>query len=130
MKTSSIIAFAGLNGFVATAFAALGTHMLPIATSDMGLFQTAYLFHFVHALALVACGCVVHMGAERWGGRAAVFFTVGIACFCLSLYWRAIMGEGSLGNYHWITPLGGLALMGGWLTFAWSGLSLKGPRFT
>jgi len=130
MKVSTIISFAGLSGFTATALAAMGSHALPIAADDMDLFQTAYNFHFIHTFALIACALLVRWAKEdetpaRWGSRAAIFFLVGILCFSFSLYWRAVLGPGSLGMYHWVTPLGGLALMGGWLTFAYAGLKVK-----
>jgi uncharacterized membrane protein YgdD (TMEM256/DUF423 family) len=129
MKASTIIAFAGLNGFIATTLAAMGSHMLPIVEADAGLFKTAYIFHYIHTFALIGCAALVRWAGEdgtplRWGGRAAIFFLTGIMCFSVSLYWRAVMGPGSLGSYHWITPLGGLALMGGWLTFTWGGLKV------
>lgn len=125
MKSSSIFTLAGLNGFVATALAAIGSHVLSMSEADKALFETAYVFHFVHTLALIGSAMLAHWGAPRWGARSAIFFLVGIGCFSVSLYWRAIMGPGSLGMYHWITPLGGLALMGGWLTFTYAGWSLK-----
>lgn len=130
MKAHNIMVLAGLNGFAATTVAAMGAHMLPITDQDMALFETAYIFHFFHTLALMACAALVKWnpcteGRPCWGSRAANFFLVGILCFSLSLYWRAAMGPGSLGSYHWITPLGGLAFMGGWLTFIVAGYRLK-----
>lgn len=130
MKAPTIISLAGISGFAATAIAAMGSHALPIAAEDMDLFKTGYLFHFVHTLAMVACALIVKWSPcdearPCWGSRAANFFIVGILCFSFSLYWRAVMGPGSLGMYHWVTPLGGLALMGGWLTFAWGGWKLR-----
>ena len=128
MKTATLITIAGMNGFIATGLAAMGSHTLPIAADDMDLFKTAYLFHFIHTFALLACAALVHWGAERWGNRAAIFFIVGILCFSVSLYFRAVSGAGSLGNYHWITPIGGLALMAGWLSLAWGGFSSRYRR--
>jgi len=125
MKSSTVISIAGLNGFVATTIAAMGSHMLPISAADMPLFETAYLFHFVHSLALLGCAALINWGASQWGARAAIFFMIGIVCFSFSLYLRAVMGPGSLGSYHWVTPLGGLALMGGWLTVAYGGFKVS-----
>jgi len=116
-----MVIIAGVNGLIATAMAAIGSHALDIADSDKGLYQLAYSFHFYHTLAIVGCAALASWGTPRWAGRASIFFLVGIFCFSGSLYWRAVMGPGSLGTYHWITPLGGLAFMGGWITFAWGG---------
>lgn len=111
---------AGINGFLATGLAAMGTHVFTMDNHSVSLYQQASHFHFIHTTMLIICAVCAHIFAHqstvRWVGRAAIFFIIGMACFSGSLYWRAIMGPGSLGNYHWVTPLGGLALMGGWLT--------------
>ncbi len=125
MHTRIYIAAAGLNGFVATGLAALGTHAFKLDTSGAELFAQASEFHFIHTLALIGCAALNHWGSHRWGARSAVFFLVGILAFSGSLYYRAILGPGSLGGFHWLTPLGGLSLMIGWLSFAYGGYKLR-----
>ena len=46
---------------------------------------------------------------------------LGILLFCGTLYWLGLNGSGSLGPLHWLTPLGGLALMAGWALLAAAG---------
>ena len=115
MKPTVILAIAALNGFLVTGLAAIGSHAISFAGNDKALFGQAVDFHYTHIFALLGCAMLAKWGQEQWAGRASWFFLLGILCFSVSLYWRAIMGAGSLGSYHWITPIGGLSLMTGWL---------------
>jgi len=131
MKVSTIITLAGLNGFAATALGAMGAHTLGLDERGVALFAQASQYHFIHTLALIGCAWMASLntgdgGAIRWASRTAIFFLIGMVCFSGSLYWLGIMGAGSLGGYHWITPIGGLAFMGGWLSFAWGGFKMRG----
>ncbi|MCX6950159.1 MAG: DUF423 domain-containing protein, partial [Opitutae bacterium] len=47
---------------------------------------------------------------------------LGVMLFSGSLYWLALGGPKFLGP---ITPLGGLALLSGWLIIAWQGWQLS-----
>lgn len=125
MKSNIILAVAALNGLVATGLAAIGSHAISFEGKGAALFQQAIDFHYIHILALAACAVLGRWGQEKWATRASILFLIGIAGFCISLYWRAIMGPGSLGGFHWITPLGGLSLMAGWLSLALGALSAK-----
>lgn len=77
-----------------------------------GTFETAVRYHLIHALALL----VVAWAAGRWPGGLAAWsgylFTAGILLFSGSLYALSLTGIRWLGA---ITPLGGLAFLGGWL---------------
>lgn len=125
MQPKTILTTAALNGFFVTGLAALGTHALQLANKDATLFQKAIEFHYTHIFALIACAVLAKWDQKVWAGRAATLFLLGILCFSASLYWRAIMGAGSLGAFHWVTPIGGLALMGGWLALAFGAWTRK-----
>ena len=118
MKSNTILAIAACNGLFVTGLAAIGAHALSLSGKDKELFGQAIDFHYFHLLALFGCAMLSRWGAEIWAKRSAFMFLVGIAGFSFSLYWRAIHGPGSLGAFHWITPLGGLSLMAGWLLLA------------
>jgi len=68
-----------------------------------------------HALALIG----VAWACTRWPGSAALaagwLFIAGTIVFSGSLYLLALTGERWLGA---ITPIGGLALLAGWLCLA------------
>ena len=70
-----------------------------------------------HALALLVAAWV----ANRWPGSAAQaagwLFAAGILVFSGSLYLLSITGTQWLGA---VTPLGGIALLAGWLALAWA----------
>lgn len=125
MKSNVILGIAAFNGFIATGLAAIGSHAISFEGKGLSLFQQAIDFHYVHILALAACAMLSKWGGTKWAARATILFLVGIACFSFSLYWRSIMGPGSLGSFHWITPIGGLSLMGGWLSLALGAIATK-----
>jgi uncharacterized membrane protein YgdD (TMEM256/DUF423 family) len=107
-------------GFVAVALGAFGAHGLRARLGPAGieLWKTAALYHLVHAVALLA----VALAADRLRAARAVcwMFAIGMVIFSGSLYLLALTGRAWLGA---VTPLGGAALLAGWLT-----LALTGPR--
>ncbi len=111
---STIIA-AGLLGFTGVALGAFGAHALKdtlAANGTIATWQTAVLYHLVHAVAL-ATG-----PTAPWVGRC---WTVGVVLFSGSLYWLALGGPKLLGP---ITPLGGISLLLGWTLLAWHAFRL------
>lgn len=102
---------ASLSGFFAVACGAFGAHALHSRFDTLGtlsIWQTGVLYHLVHSVVLVAI--------SRWDPfpRLAFWlFVAGIVVFSGSLYLLALTNIRWLGA---ITPLGGLGLLGGWLT--------------
>ena len=92
---------------------AFGAHALKPLLSEkaMGWIETGVFYHFIHGLALIACGIVK---PSRASVRSAKLFSVGIALFSGSLYLMALTGLNKLGA---VTPIGGLCLIGGWISF-------------
>jgi uncharacterized membrane protein YgdD (TMEM256/DUF423 family) len=108
--------------FCATAviLGAFGAHALQSVLSPkaMGWIDTGTSYQTTHALALIACGVLPYKGAAR----TAWLFSLGIIVFSGSLYLMAITGITMLGA---ITPLGGLSLIAGWISFCWMVWSAK-----
>jgi len=75
------------------------------------VWQTAVQYHFWHALALLATPRLV--GA--WAKAAGWLFFTGVLVFSGSLYALALDAPRALGM---ITPVGGVALVLGWIAFA------------
>ena len=101
----------GLTGATAVVFGAFGAHALRGVLDARGteLWHTAVSYHFWHALALVLA---VMAGAGRARRVAIAAFAIGIVIFSGSLYALA------LGAPRWfgaITPLGGVAVIVGWI---------------
>ena len=104
-------AFAGASGIALGAF---GAHALRarLEPAQLATWNTAVLYHLIHALALLALAARF----ARATGRAVVLpsslFVGGIVLFSGSLYLLALTGWRFLGP---LTPLGGAAFIAGWL---------------
>lgn len=113
IKTYLLIA--AFNGFLAVALGAFGAHGLKQRLSPdlLAVFQTGVQYHFYHTLALLLVAALMlhwpHNTALRW---SALLFCIGMLIFSGSLYVLSITGVRWLGA---ITPLGGLAFLGGWI---------------
>ena len=103
---------------VAVILGAFGAHGLRGKLDEyaMGVFETAVQYHFYHALALLAVGIIAlsqpHTTLLKSSGW---LFLLGTVIFSGSLYLLAITGTKWLGA---ITPIGGLAFIGGWACLA------------
>ncbi|MSR36339.1 MAG: DUF423 domain-containing protein [Gemmatimonadetes bacterium] len=106
-------------GFLGVAAGAFGAHALRarLTPEDLGIFETAARYQMYHALALIG----VAWAAGRWPGAAANasgwLFLAGTIVFSGSLYLLVLTGPRWLGA---VTPIGGLALLGGWLALGWA----------
>jgi uncharacterized membrane protein YgdD (TMEM256/DUF423 family) len=112
-----------LWGFAGVGLGAFGAHGLrgSVSSEALGWWQTATLYHLVHALALVAVGLLPPHG-PRVDAAGWAFF-LGSLAFCGTLYAMALGAPRWLGA---ITPLGGLGMMAGWLLLAGAALGRRG----
>lgn len=108
---------AGLLGLTGVALGALGAHALKTSLAARGMegvWATASHYHLGHALALAALAAWLradqhHLPGLGWVTRC---WTAGTLLFSGSLYALALGGPRWLGP---VTPLGGVALLTGWL---------------
>lgn len=104
-------------------FGAFGAHALRDRLDEysLGVYETGVLYHFIHALGILAVPILIRSGLidPAWGSRAAWLMLIGIVFFCGSLYALALSGVTILGA---ITPIGGLAFIGGWMLLAWAAM--------
>lgn len=122
---NALIALAGLNGLIAVAASAAGAHMLKsrLDAQAMDWFLEAARFQLLHALLLLGVGVLAATGmGSRLTTLAGWLVVTGIILFSGSLYWLAFTGPGGLGSWHWVTPLGGIALMLGWASLMLAGV--------
>ena len=102
-----------LFAFAGVAAGAFGAHGLKtrIAPEMLAVFEIAVRYQMYHAFALIACA----WAAVKWPGplvsMSAWLFVAGIIVFSGSLYALSLTGLRWLGV---ITPVGGVALLGGW----------------
>ena len=112
IRSPAIVAAA--FGASAVALGAFGAHALraQLDAQALAIWHTAVDYQFWHALALLGLAAAP---ASRWRVASSLAFSTGIASFCGSLYALAIGAPRLIGA---ITPLGGVALIAGWLFLA------------
>jgi len=110
------LAIAGLGGAASVVAGALAAH-LTAEPKAAELLRTAALYGMVHSAALIAL-IGLAQGREPRRGAAVIAgwsFAAGIVLFGGSLSALAASAPRWLG---WLTPLGGIALIVGWLALA------------
>jgi uncharacterized membrane protein YgdD (TMEM256/DUF423 family) len=117
MDARRTLASAGLLIALATALGAFGAHALKahLAQDKLQVYETAVRYHFLHGLGLLAIGVLLRsLDSEllRW---SAALVLAGIVLFSGSLYLLTFGAPRLVGI---ITPVGGLALIAGWILFA------------
>lgn len=107
-------------GAIAVALGAFGAHGLKkiVPAETVQTFQTAVQYQMYHALALLLTGLLYEKCSEKFVKTAGILFIIGVILFSGSLY---ILTAGKVAEISamdkagMITPLGGLAFIGGWL---------------
>ena len=117
MDARRTLAIAGALIALATALGAFGAHALKahLPQDKLQVYETAVRYHFLHALGLLAIGVLLRSldgGLLRW---AAALVLAGIVLFSGSLYLLTFGAPRLVGI---LTPVGGLALIAGWILFA------------
>ncbi|MBV9570237.1 MAG: DUF423 domain-containing protein [Alphaproteobacteria bacterium] len=119
------LAAAAINGFLAVAAGAFAAHALQSRIEVRGLqvFDTGARYQMFHALAIGLAAFAMHGAAARPAKIAAWLFLAGIVLFSGSLYALALSDIRAFG---FVTPVGGMAFLAGWLALAWTAMRL--PR--
>jgi uncharacterized membrane protein YgdD (TMEM256/DUF423 family) len=105
-----VAALLGFLGVALGAFGAHGLHDLLVKNDRVANWETAVFYHLVHAVVLVAITRGENVSRVAWW-----LLATGILIFSGTLYVLALTNLRWLGA---ITPIGGLALLGGWLALA------------
>jgi uncharacterized membrane protein YgdD (TMEM256/DUF423 family) len=111
------LGIAAINGALAVIAGAFAAHGLQehVSLEALSVFETGARYHMYHALAIALAALVPARGA-------AAAFLAGIVLFSGSLYVLALTG---LHLMVWITPVGGLCFIVGWVLLARA--SFQGP---
>lgn len=124
--TRIFLAIAAILAGIAVAAGAFASHGLRERLSDRALeiFETGARYQMYHALALLLVGVLLSRAeaAQSLLIAAGWAFVAGIAIFSGSLYALSLSGIKVLGA---ITPLGGVAFLGGWTCLAIAAWSFK-----
>lgn len=109
----------GISAALAVILNALGAHALSATLDARGLqtlFTTALNMHQMHALGLLLIGVLLIRAPEnRLWQMAAGLILGGQILFSGNLYLMSLQGSSPA---HWLTPVGGLCLILGWLAVA------------
>jgi uncharacterized membrane protein YgdD (TMEM256/DUF423 family) len=102
---------------LATLFGAFGAHALraELSADRLSVYLTADRYQFFHSLGLLGVGLAARAADAALLRWAAALLLIGVVLFCGSLYALAFGAPQTLG---FLTPLGGLLLIAGWVTFA------------
>ncbi len=105
-------------GGLGVAAGAFGAHFLQgrLTPERMYVFSTGVWYHLIHGLVLL----IVAWATTRWRGTAIKLagwlFLAGTVLFSGSLY---LLSLTAIRAFGFVTPLGGLAFIAGWLALAW-----------
>lgn len=118
---------AAILGGVGVTLAAFGQHALTgrLEPRMLAAFATGAQYQITHALAIGLASLAARGAAQVLAERAAQLFFAGILLFSGSLYGLALSGMRVLA---FMTPLGGLALIAGWIVLAAAALKLERPQ--
>ena len=110
---------AALLGALAVALGAFGAHALrdTLDPSALALWRTAVDYLFWHVLAALFAARHAESAGARGSAVAAALFLGGAFVFAATLFALALGAPRVLGA---ITPVGGSALIAGWLVLAWT----------
>lgn len=120
--TSRTVFWGAALAALAVALGAFGAHILKarLEEAQMAVFQTAVQYQMYHALALIAVGVYQRLKPSKRLDHSVFSFYLGIGIFCGSLYLMTISYFTRF-DLKWlgaITPIGGLALIIGWVQVA------------
>lgn len=111
MTALRIAALFGLLAVLLGAFGAHGLEKTLVANGRVEEWKTASLYHLVHALVLLVLATNLTASGGGTSSPAFWLFSIGIVLFSGSLYLLCLT---NMKGIWWVTPLGGLFLIGGW----------------
>lgn len=118
---------AGLSGALAVIAGAFGAHGLQgrLEPRLLASFTTAAQYHLIHAVAMGVAALTARDGRAAPRARlAAMLFLAGTVLFSGSLYALALSG---IRFFAFVTPVGGVAFIAGWIMLALAALKLEKP---
>ncbi len=116
-RSRVILVIAGVLLALGVVLGAMGAHMLrtQLSPDALRIYGTAVDYHFYNALGLLGVGAVARSLDAPLLSWTAALIVAGVVVFSGSLYAMAFGAPRALGM---VTPLGGVALIAGWIVFA------------
>ncbi len=124
MQERHTLATAAISMFIAIACGAFGAHALKqsLSAEMLAIWQTAVHYQMIHGLAMLGLVALWQRYDQKRLGQTALLFLIGTVIFSGSLYLLAFTGIKWLGA---ITPIGGVAFLGGWIALLFTALASK-----
>lgn len=122
----ALLVAAGLGGAAAVAAGAYASHGLAGLPQEQDWMRTASYFQAIHAVATLAAAALLPRtaGAARLAVAAAgILFVAGSLLFCGTMYALAL---GTPVPIAMTAPVGGMALIAGWVALAVAGVLPSG----
>lgn len=115
---------------IGVALGALGAHALDSALEPQALtsYLTAVRYQMYHAFALVLLG-LYHMQTKQTTKTPHLLITLGVILFSGSIYGLTLLPLIDI-SARWlgpITPIGGMLLIFGWVTWLWTTFKKNSP---
>lgn len=119
-KNRVYVRIAAALGALAVILGAFGAHFLEdvLKPEQLSAFQTGVSYQFYHVFALFVVGLLYKRYHNENLRKAAQFFIMGTVVFSGSLYVSTALkasGMEGLGKFSFVTPIGGLMLIVGWI---------------
>lgn len=115
------VIIAGLMGFLGIIAGTVGAHLLKdfwkVDPKLLNSFEVGVRYHFYHVFALLASAWLVKIYGSKAATTSGRLFIVGTVIFSGSLYLYGMTGERTFAR---VAPIGGLLLMGGWLSLSFA----------
>ncbi|RAP31840.1 DUF423 domain-containing protein [Candidatus Marinamargulisbacteria bacterium SCGC AG-414-C22] len=124
MENIMRLKIAAILAAISIALAAFGTHGLKniLSSTQLNTFETATTYLFWHIIAIFIVIIFEKLNKTKPNHACTLFFT-GISLFSGSLY---LYLATQLKFLVYITPIGGLCFIAGWITFA---INLKNKQY-
>ena len=124
MTSRAMLIFAAISGLFYVAFGAFGAHVLSqsLGASEMAWIKTGLEYQAFHTLAILGMAAVMLRRANIWFYWSSALLALGTVLFSGSLYCLALS---HLKVWVFITPVGGMFFLIGWLVMLVGALRLK-----
>ncbi|QDX30888.1 DUF423 domain-containing protein [Dickeya poaceiphila] len=124
MNSRFMLIFAAISGFVYVALGAFGAHVLSKSLGDMEMswLHTGLQYQAFHTLVILVLSVAMYQRASVWFYWSAAFLALGTLLFSGSLYCLALS---HLKLWVFVTPVGGVCFLTGWLLLLIGALRLK-----
>ena len=124
MSSRTMFIFAAISGFLLVAFGAFGAHVLSktLGSNEMAWIHTGLEYQAYHTLAILGLASAMLRRANIWFYWSAALLALGTVLFSGSLYCLALS---HLMFLVFVTSVGGLCFLAGWLLMLIGALRLK-----